>query len=193
MTCTRVDHRTCTSFCSSIGRGCAGAQLAQQGTCSGASVHCNQRITSNTALCQCGEPLAAICPAGQYENEMGACMGCPAGKFHPWIIQDCKSQHNQKWKRKGQGVGRCLRVRPSNAMHNAYLIHVLCLCQATIWPGVVPVAETNYLRGLLEILLRGRVQRATVESANSHGGLSMHTPANTCEHHGIILNPQMMC
>jgi hypothetical protein len=33
-------------------------------------------------------PLA--CPAGSFEDNTRTCIGCPAGKFHPWPITDCQ-------------------------------------------------------------------------------------------------------
>ena len=92
--------RTCMSYCSSIGRGCAGAQdwlASSPTTCAVSNVlTCDHIIASDKALCQCGEPLAARCAAGQYENHLGSCIGCPTGKFHPWVIPDCKSHPSHK-------------------------------------------------------------------------------------------------
>ena len=58
--------------------------------------------------------VGLYCPAGSYEDHAGACLHCPAGKFHPWNITDCKCR-----KREGsvRVRARALRARVRSRMH----------------------------------------------------------------------------
>lgn len=108
------------------------------------------------------------CPAGSFEDNTRKCIGCPAGKFHPWPIKDCQllSLCQCCGLPLLACVLACVVFFPTTTAPEPHAL------QAITWREAATTTGTRLAHrgGILVTALRGRAPTALRACAMSRGG-----------------------